>query len=92
MLRVLYREGMDSISARLLRNAAEVVGGEAALRRELQVPEREFQRWLDGIDPLPRAVFLKLADILLAHRPPAAPYSPAAAGAERGIGSDERRS
>ena len=56
---------MQSITARLLGRAAELVGGREALCHELQVPGTELDLWMAGARPMPRSLFLKVADLLL---------------------------
>jgi hypothetical protein len=55
-----------SLHGRLLSTAAALLGGSARLGRELQVPARNLQRWMAGKEPMPRAVFLKLVDLVSA--------------------------
>ena len=53
-----------SLHGRLLSAAAALLGGSARLGHELQVPARDLQRWMAGKEPMPRAVFLKLVDLV----------------------------
>jgi hypothetical protein len=55
----------DSLHARLLGKAAELLGGRAPLSRELQVPAQNLARWIAGIEPMPRLVFLKVVDLII---------------------------
>jgi hypothetical protein len=63
---------MSSLQCRLLRKAAELAGGVEMLRHELQVPAEDLERWMAGIEPMPRAVFLGTVDLIieLAQMPP----------------------
>jgi hypothetical protein len=56
----------QALAARLLRRAAEIVGGTAQLCYDLHVPSSELARWLAGEEEMPRGVFLKVVDIVLA--------------------------
>jgi hypothetical protein len=66
---------MHCLHGRLLRKAAELLGGSAQLGYELQVPEQNLARWMAGLEPMPRAMFLKVVDLVieLASEPDAAP-------------------
>jgi hypothetical protein len=48
----------------LLRKAAELLGGARALGYALQVPAPNLARWMAGLEPMPRPVFLKVVDLL----------------------------
>jgi hypothetical protein len=61
----INRSNMESVGARLLRKAADLLGSEEALRHELQAPMGEFRRWIGGIDAMPRSIFLKVVDLVL---------------------------
>jgi len=55
-----------SVSNRILRKAAAIVGGERALARYLQVPQAEIYAWMrPGASPPPMAVFLSAVDLVL---------------------------
>ena len=54
----------ESIHARALRQAAKVLGGYENLQRRLQVPASALLPWLNGAQPMPEAVFLKVVDII----------------------------
>jgi hypothetical protein len=54
-----------AVHERLLRRAAEILGGEAKLRAFLGAPERELRRWLNGEAELPSRQFLKLVDLVM---------------------------
>jgi hypothetical protein len=50
---------------RVLRRAAELLGSERALARELRVPLRELFAWLEGAERPARPAFLTAVDILI---------------------------
>jgi hypothetical protein len=52
----------------VLRKAAEILGGNAALCRHLQVPDAVLGAWLLGTDMPPTHVFLKAVDLLVSAR------------------------
>ena len=54
-----------SLHCQLLHEAAELLGGRTRLGRELQVPAQNLARWMAGIEPLPRPVFLKAVDLVI---------------------------
>lgn len=56
----------DSVHARAMRRAADLVGGKSALREKLRVPMRDLERWMDGGEKPPMDVFLKAVDIVSA--------------------------
>jgi hypothetical protein len=59
---------MTSNTVRLLRAAADVVGGEKALARELGISEKLLSRFMAGFISLPDPLFLRAADIVLDHQ------------------------
>lgn len=59
----------ESVYARALRRAADVVGGKSTLREQLRVPMSELERWMAGADKPPMDVFLKAVDIISAAPP-----------------------
>src|SRR5688572_23397778 len=59
----------ESVYARALRRAADVVGGKSALRELLRVPMSELEGWLAGADKPPMDVFLKAVEIISAVPP-----------------------
>jgi len=69
-----------SLHIELLRKAAELLGGSARLGRELQVPARNLGRWMTGLEPMPRPMFLKVVDLIIAltSEPAEAPAAPKA--------------
>jgi len=55
-----------SVYNRILQRAADIVGGERALARYLNIPQAEVYAWMrPGASPPPIAVFLKAADLVL---------------------------
>jgi hypothetical protein len=61
---------VSAIQARLIRRAAELMGGEDELARLLNVVPSHLALWISGEALLPDDVFLKVADIITA--PPGA--------------------
>lgn len=55
---------MSAVHFEVLRRAAEVVGGKAALRQVLRVSMRQLDLWMQGIETPPSYVFLKAVDIV----------------------------
>jgi hypothetical protein len=64
---------------RVLRRAADLVGGERALARELRTPVADVLAWLEGAARPARPVFLAAVDILIERG------SPDALGADAGV-------
>jgi hypothetical protein len=56
---------MTSNTVRLLQAAAEVVGGERALARELGISEKLLSRFMRDFISLPDPLFLRAVDIVL---------------------------
>jgi hypothetical protein len=56
---------MTSNTVRLLQAAAEVVGGEKALARELGISEKLLSRFMRDFISLPDPLFLRAVDIVL---------------------------
>jgi hypothetical protein len=55
-----------SVYSRILRKAADLVGGERALARYLKVPRAEIYAWMrPGASPPPTALFLDAVDLVL---------------------------
>ena len=54
-----------TLHGRLLRKAAEALGGVDALQRRLLVPESDLAKWLVEAEPLPAPIFLRAVDILI---------------------------
>ena len=49
---------------RALRKAAEALGGEAHLRRFLEVPSTDLYRWLRNQAPVPEPIVRKVVNLL----------------------------
>ena len=58
---------MPTVQARTLRRAAELVGGDDALARQLKVNPKHLDLWVRGLAEPPADVFLKAADIVSEH-------------------------
>jgi|SRR6185369_1920901 hypothetical protein len=55
-----------SVYSRMLRKAADLVGGERALARYLKVPQADVYAWMrPGASPPPAGVFLNAVDLVL---------------------------
>ena len=54
----------QSVYARALRRAADILGGKDKLRAALHVPMHSLEEWLEGRSEPPTDVFLKAVDIL----------------------------
>jgi hypothetical protein len=54
---------MQTTSRTLLRRIASLVGGVDQLAGLLQVRSPQLVLWLEGVEPVPDAIFLKAADI-----------------------------
>jgi hypothetical protein len=54
-----------TLESRVLRRACDLLGGEKAVTKYLQVPSAELQAWLRGVEVPPRHVFLRAVDLLL---------------------------
>lgn len=64
---------MSAVHVEVLRRAAEVVGGQAALRQVLRVSMRQLDAWMNGTESPPSYVFLKAVDIIAEQPNTAAP-------------------
>jgi hypothetical protein len=53
------------LQCRLLRKAAELLGGARPLGYALQVPAGNLVRWMAGLERMPRPIFLKVVDLVL---------------------------
>jgi len=69
---------MQKIYSRALKRAAEILGGEDALREVLQVPGHRLYAWISGHETPPMGAFLKAVDVI----------SATGGAAERGHASD----
>jgi hypothetical protein len=54
-----------SVRVRTLRRAADIVGGQAQLRKYLNVSALCLAAWLSGADIAPTGVFLKAVDLVM---------------------------
>ena len=54
----------QSVYARALHRAADILGGKDKLRAALHVPMHSLEEWLEGHSEPPIEVFLKVVDIL----------------------------
>ena len=67
---------MSATTVRLLEAASEIVGGNEALARELEIGPALLARFMDDARQLPDGLLLRAVDIILADRqsrlPPAA--------------------
>lgn len=59
---------MSATTVRLLEAASEIVGGNAALARELRIGETLLARFMDDSRELPDMLLLRAVDIILADR------------------------
>jgi hypothetical protein len=57
---------MQKIYSRALKRAAEILGGEDALREVLQVPGHRLYAWISGHETPPMGAFLKAVDVISA--------------------------
>jgi GAF domain-containing protein len=55
---------MQEIYSQALKRAAEILGGEEALRDLLQVPMHRLEPWLSGHETPPMGIFLKAVDVI----------------------------
>ena len=58
----------ESVRARTLSKAADIVGGPEALRRRLNVSALLLGLWLAGAETPPTDVFLKAVDIIETYK------------------------
>lgn len=54
----------DTVHARALKRAAEILGGVDALCAHLRVSAFQLERWMHGEARLPDAIFLQVVDVL----------------------------
>ena len=59
---------MSATTLKLLRAAAEIVGGEDALAERLGIRKRVFSRFMSGHQALPDVLLLRAVDIILTDR------------------------
>lgn len=60
----------ETVHARALRRAAEILGSNSRLREHLRVAARELELWLSGAEKPPMDVFLKAVDLISAEPAP----------------------
>jgi two-component system OmpR family response regulator len=71
--------GAQTLHSRLLRKLADILGSIEAVRRALMVPTADMSRWIAGVEPMPRSVFVRATDLLIKSTP-APNATPAPAG------------
>jgi hypothetical protein len=62
----------DTVYARTLLRACEVLGGLDAAARHFGVPAATIARWIEGAEPPPLEVFLAAVDVVLLGGEPGA--------------------
>ena len=72
---------MSEATVRLLQAAAEILGGEAALAKHLNIGELLMRAYMEERRPLPDFLLLRAVDVVLEsiNRPPAKPAAAQAA-------------
>ena len=58
-----------SVYSRILRKAAELIGGYGKLCRYLQVPPDKLQQWIEDKAVPPTGIFLRAVDFVLDETP-----------------------
>ena len=58
---------MSDVTVRLLQTAAEILGGEGALARHLNIGTLLMRAYLEGRRPLPDFLLLRTVDVVLDH-------------------------
>ena len=76
---------MSDATVRLLQTAAEILGGEEALARHLNIGEILMRAYLEQRRPLPDFLLLRAVDIVLDHMKQPAPRPKAAQVVEEAI-------
>lgn len=66
----------SSTYTRALKLAAELIGGQAKLRRHLRVPAADLQEWIEDRSVPPMAVFLRVVDLIIEETAPPAESNP----------------
>jgi len=80
-----------TLEMRVLRRAAELLGGERELARRLHVPMRDLFMWLKGDERPTKVYFLCAVDLLLELGEsgiPAEDLNPPAPGRDRGTSAE----
>lgn len=67
---------MSATTVRLLEAASDILGGHAALARELRIGETLLARFMDDSRELPDTLLLRAVDIILADRQSRLPANP----------------
>lgn len=80
---------MSTSTVRLLRAAADIVGGEKLLAERLAIDEGLLAKYMSDRRELPDTLLLRVVDIILADRQP--PRSPGAHLVEREWRGSSRR-
>ena len=74
---------VDPVYSKTFSKAAERLGGEKALARELRVPVADLHKWIAGGAKPPLSLFLKVIDLVLDETAPQGGVSePADSGAK----------
>jgi hypothetical protein len=60
----------ETVHARALKRAAEILGSNSRLREHLRISARELELWLSGAEKPPMDVFLKAVDLISAEPAP----------------------
>ncbi len=69
---------MSDATVRLLQTAAEILGGEEALARHLNIGALLMRAYLEGRRPLPDFLLLRAVDVVLDHVQRPTPHPKAA--------------
>jgi hypothetical protein len=73
---------MSQATVKLLQAAAEILGGDDALARHLNIGEVLMSAYLEGRRPLPDFLLLRAVDVVLERTKAVAPAPAAAPGLE----------
>ena len=61
---------VDPVYSKTFSKAAELLGGEKALARELRVPVADLNKWIAGSAKPPLSIFLRVIDLVLDETAP----------------------
>ena len=61
---------VDPVYSKTFSKAAELLGGEKALARELRVPVGDLDKWIAGSAKPPLSIFLRVIDLVLDETSP----------------------
>jgi hypothetical protein len=61
---------VDPVYSKTFTKAAELLGSEKALARELRVPVAELNKWIAGSAKPPLSIFLRVIDLVLDETAP----------------------